>query len=66
MAHKKSKNSLHEGCENSQGGVKNQAQSANTIIPPDSRMLVILAIFISYVISMTTLGFKFLKIVLLY
>jgi hypothetical protein len=46
MAHKKRMKSLHEGCENSQGGVKNHAQSAKIKIPAKSKILVTFAIFI--------------------
>jgi hypothetical protein len=46
MAHKKRIKSRQEGCENSQGGVKNHAQSAKIKIPAKSKILVTFAIFI--------------------
>jgi hypothetical protein len=51
MAHKKRIKSRQEGCENSQGGTINHAQSAKTRIPAESNILVIFAIFISIVIK---------------
>lgn len=51
IAPKKRIKSRHEGCENSQGGTINHAQSAKTRIPAKSKILVIFAIFISVVIK---------------
>ena len=48
MAHKNSRKSRQEGCENSQGGVKNHAQRPKIRMPAESKILVIFATFIFF------------------
>ena len=65
MAHKNSRKSRQEGCENSQGGVKNHAQRPKIRMPAESKILVIFATFIFFSYLNDSIGYKFLKIELI-